>query len=191
MCVATTRTEHVSIPNLTMTQNVLGTLIGVRDGKRNRHHQQAVAASRMIKGRKERMSEANKLIYRLEDYLDAEAETLWKLDTQMKKGHEFTAAYNEGKKEGGHEVIRAVASIIRAFKDTNTPDSEVTAYKDYILHLNLGDNETPLAIADALIKYFGNKRTNLDGEAMESLRVVGEALLSEYKRIEKIRELNK
>jgi hypothetical protein len=136
------------------------------------------------------MNEVNKLINKLDRYLDAEAERLWKLDTQMKKGNELMVAYNKGKKVGGHEVIREVTSIIRGFKKANAPDSKATAHKDYSLRLKLGDKDTPLAIADALIEYFGRKHTNLDGEAMENLRVVGEALLSEYKRIEKIRELN-
>lgn len=137
------------------------------------------------------MNEVNKLIDGLEHYFDAKAEMLRALDTRMRKGREYMGAYNTGKMDGGYEVIREVARIIRAFEKANAPDLKATAYKGYSLHLKLGDKNTPLAIADALIKYFGRKRTNLDGEDMESLRIVGEALLSEYKRIEKIRELNK
>ena len=140
------------------------------------------------------MNEVNKLIDKLERYLDAETKRLGMLDTRMKKGNDLMEAYNKGKKAGGYEVIRGETNIIRDFKETNASDSKEAADKDYILHLNLGTKVTSLSIADALVDwifYYFKNTDFVEGQASEFLRVVGEALLSEYKRIEKIRELNK
>lgn len=143
-------------------------------------------------GEGEFMSEVNKLIDRLEEYFDVKHAELYEESSRTPTFSALAAAYTNGKVNGGASVIKEVEEIVDDFRREFDPK---TTSEDYILHLNLGTKVTPLSIADALVDwifhYFKSADELVEGQSSEFLRVVGEALLSEYKRIERIRELNK